>query len=318
MKAVRLAAAPVLLAALVLASCKSDSSTGPSNNLGAITCAAADQSVCPPANLVLGFNGGTGTPSITPAQSSTSWSVSSSAYTAVGATNSTANGYWFIVINNQLRAWGIITVASGAYAADIPLFCGQQALIYRFDNASGHSYWYAGATLTNCSVAAFRAQLTWDTGPSSSDIDLHLVRPSGTMFSTNDCYYGNCKLSITPTGLEWGATGAAGNPSLDVDNTEGYGPENITLVSGAEAGNYAVVIDNFDGVLATHATVKIYFNDQEVYRNTSLALDYSLNHEYWYVANVNIQTQSVTPVNTYSAAQPLAPGVRPVAAHPAK
>ena len=303
----RIAVVPLTLAALAMWSCKKDS-TGPATNLGVITCSAADAAVCPPAGLTLGFNGATGTPSITPTDASTNISVSNSAYSADGATNSTANGYWFVVIGGTLRAWGIITVAGGFYAAEIPLFCGQQAIVYRFDNGTGHSYWYASATLTACQTAAFRAQLSWDTGPASSDIDLHLVKPAGTTnSSTTDCYYANCTPDDSP--LDWGAAGSAGNPSLDVDNTDGYGPENITL-SGAENGTYRVIVRNFDGVANTHATVKLYFNDVEVYRNTSVVLDAA--HDYWTVASVDIVNHTYTAVDTYSPTAPAAPGMRPL------
>ncbi len=311
MRLVRLGAVPLALAALAVASCKKDS-TGPAQNLGTITCSSADASVCPPAGLTLGFNGTTGSPTITPLDASTNISVSNSAYDVIGTTNSAANGYWFVVISGTLRAWGVITVSSGAYAATVPLFCGQQGIVYRFDNGSARSFWYASATLTNCAVAAFRAQLTWDTNTNdsiNSDIDLHLVKPSGTTNDAlTDCYYANCTPDDTP--LDWGATGSAGNPSLDVDNTVGYGPENITL-SGPESGTYRVIVKNYSGVWTTHATVKIYFNDVEVYRNTSVALDWP-SHEYWTVANVDIVNHTYTAVNTYSATAPAAPGMRPL------
>jgi hypothetical protein len=304
----RLAAVPLALAALATLSCSSSDSTGPATNLGLITCSAADAAVCPPAGLVLGFNGTAGSPTITPATSSTNISVSNSAYSVVGATSSTTNGYWFVVVDGTLRAWGIITVASGVYAADIPLFCGQQALVYRFDAGTLRSYWYAAATLTGCSTAAFRAQLTWVSDP-TSDLDLHLVRPAGTMFGQNDCYYLNC---VPPDTLDWGVAGATGNPVLDVDDTQGFGPENITITSGAQTGTYTVVVHDFDHTVGEIATVKIFFNDVERYRNTSVAMD-GTTHLYWNVATVNIGSQTVVPVNTYSSTQPLAPGARPVA-----
>jgi hypothetical protein len=307
MKSVRFAAVPLVLAVAAVWGCKE--ATKPNTNLGAVTCSAADQAVCPPATLRLGFNGVTGTPTITPANSSTGFSVSSAGYSVLGATSSTQNGYWFIVIGGTLRAWGVITVTAGAYAAEVPLFCGQQAILYRFDNATGQSFWYARVTLTGCQTAAFRTQLTWDTGPTNSDIDLHLVQPGGTTNSvTSDCFYFDCTPFDTP--LDWGAAGATGNPSLDVDNTSGYGPENITL-SGPESGTYRVIVRNFNGVAATHATVKIYFNDVEAFRLTSVALD--APNTYWTVANVDIQNHTVTQVNTYSSTAPAAPGVQPLA-----
>ena len=306
MKFSRIAAVPLALAAVAMLSCKKDS-TGPASNLGTITCATGDASVCPPAGLTIGFNGTTGSPTITPGSSSTNISVSTSAYSVGGTTSSTANGYWFVVIGGTLRAWGVITVSGGTYSAVIPLFCGEQALVYRFDNTSGHSYWYAAATLTSCTTAAFRAQLTWDTGPSGSDIDLHLVRPSGTTNSANDCYYGNC----VETGLTWGTT----HPVLDVDNTSGYGPENITIGPTVESGVYRVIVYNYNGVLNTHATVKLYFNDVEVFRNTSVVLNSPNN--WWTVATVNMTAQTFTSVNTYSSGAPAAPD-RPAAVMPSK
>lgn len=306
MKHTALAALPLALAVLAVTSCKKDS-TGPASNLGTITCSAADAAVCPPSGLTLGFNGAAGTPTITPLDASLNIRTDSSAYAFYGATSSTANGYWFVVIGGTLRAWGIITVSSGSYAAEIPLFCGQQALVYRFDNGSGHSYWYASATLTNCQTATFRAQLSWDTGPLSSDIDLHLVRPTGSTNTENDCYYGDC---VPPDTLDWGVAGPTGNPVLDVDNTDGYGPENITL-SNPESGSYRVIVRNYNGVANTHATVKLYFNDVEVYRNTSVVLDAA--HDYWTVATVNIANKTYSVVDTYSATAPTAPGVQPAA-----
>jgi hypothetical protein len=301
MRPARIAAVPLVLSLAVVFACK-ESTTG--NTSGAITCSAADAAVCPPSNLSLGFNGGTGTPTIAPSNSSTGFSVGTSGFSAAGATSSTTNGYWFLVVGGTLRAWGIVTVSGAAFLAQIPLFCGAQGLIYRFDNASGHSYWFANVTLTGCTTAGFRAQLTWDTGPANSDLDLHLVRPSGSTNTSNDCYYSNCTPFDTP--LDWGVSGSAGDPQLDVDNTDGYGPENITL-TGAETGTYRVIVRNFNGVASTRATVKVFFNDVEQARWTSVALDSPNN--YWTVANVDILNHVVTAVNTYSSTAPVVAGV---------
>ncbi len=303
MRFFRLASAIVAAGALVaVTSCKTTDSTG----LGAITC--TDSPVCPPSTVAAGYNGTTGSPTITPTSSNTSFSTSSSSFTATGSTSGTLNGYWLLVQNGTVRAWGVLAVSGGFFAGDIPLFCGDQRVVYAFTNASGTAYYLVNVTLTGCSGASqFRVQLSWVSDP-TSDLDLHLIRPAGVFASGNDCYYANCQ----GTGLDWGVTGAAGNPVLDVDDTEGFGPENIYLASGAETGQYRVVIHDFDGTIGEIATVRIYFGDVEAAKYTSLAMNAS-DHRYWEVAQVNVLTHVITTVNTYGSSAPATAGAAPAA-----
>jgi hypothetical protein len=290
-----LAVVPVMLG------CPGDNATGTDDDDdddGALVTCAAAETVCPPASSTLGFSGPTGSPTIAPTNSQTTVSATSSSHVASGTTNATSNGNWLIVIDNTLRASGVLPVANGFFSTEVPLFCGAQQLVYTFTTGGNRSYFRTAVTQSNCVNAQFRVQLSWDTGP-DSDIDLHLLRPNGLMQSNNDCYYSNCQGG---TGLEWGAAGTAGNPVLDVDDTQGYGPENIIIGTGAESGEYRVVVHNFDGSTATRATIKIYINEVEVQRFTSLTLD--TGRDYWQVARVNVLTGAVTSVNTYSAAPP--------------
>ncbi len=298
MRNVRWVAIPLLVGIAALSGCKKDSTSAG----GPISCSLSDP-VCPPAGLSAGFSGVTGAPTIAPSGAPTTVSVSNSSYGVTGATNSTTNGVWLLVTGNTLRAWGVLAISGGTFTGDIPLFCGAQGIIYSFNNGSGRSYYLVNVTLTACTTASFRVQLTWNTGP-SSDMDLHLLRPGGSTNTGNDCYYANCQV----TGLEWGVVGAAGDPILDVDDTEGYGPENIFITSGAEAGQYRIVVRNFDDTPSTICTVKIFFNDIEAARYTSVALD-SPNNTYWEVAKVVVATQQITTVNAYSSSAPVAAGV---------
>lgn len=311
MRMYRAAAAVVAVGALCLISACKETSTGP----GAIACVAADP-VCPDGTLDLGFTGATGAPSIVPGTAGTSFSQSGSAYALTGTTTATTNGYWLLVTNDVLSSWGVLAVSGGVYGAEIPLFCGAQRIYLTFNSAAGRSYYAFDMNRTGCTTthAALRVQLTWTSSP-SSDLDLHLLRPAGVMFSDSDCYFGNCDVS---GGLEWGATGVAGNPILDVDDTEGYGPENIYLASGAETGQYRIIIDNWDGTVGEIATVRIYLNDVERARYTSQALDYASNREYWEVAKVNILTGAITAVGTYSSSAPVTLGAPPARAPIAK
>ena len=297
MRFTRLAGSALGAAVVVLTLSCSDSSTGG----GGIAC--GDAPICPSASLTPGYNGGSGMATIAPANPNTTISTATSAFPALGATSSAANGYWLLVQGGTVRAWGVLTVSTGTFAADIPLFCGGQALYYGFTNGSGTAYYLTNVTLTGCVASQFRVQLTWVSSP-SSDLDLHLLRPSGTFGSSNDCYYSNCQGG----GLDWGAAGSAGDPVLDVDDTEGYGPENITIATGAESGEYRVIIHDYDDTAGEVATVRIYFNDVEATHYTSVAMDGS-SHNYWEVARVNVLTHTITPVNTYSSTPPATAGV---------
>ena len=81
-------------------------------------------------------------------------------------------------------------------------------------------------------------QLVWSTPGDDneaddlgSDLDIHLRHPAGRAWSTSplDCYFAN-------NSPDWGPAGAAGNPTLDIDDVAGAGPENINLERPEETG----------------------------------------------------------------------------------
>jgi len=297
MRMYRVTTAIAAVCALSLISACKETTTGP----GAVTCVASDP-VCPDGTLNLGFTGATGAPTIVPGTAGTTFSQSGSAYVLTGTTSATTFGYWLLVTNDVLSSWGVLTVSGGVYSAEIPLFCGAQRIYLTFNSAAGRSYYAFDMNRTGCAGhAAFRVQLTW--GSVTSDLDLHLLRPSGIWRSGNDCYFGNCT-----SGLTWGSS----SPILDVDDVSYYGPENIYLASGAEPGDYRVIIHNWSGTTGETATVRIYLNDVEVRRYTSSPLN-GTTALYWEVAKVNILTGAVTAVGAYTGSAPTTLGVAPPA-----
>ena len=63
----------------------------------------------------------------------------------------------------------------------------------------------------------------------STDVDLHLLHPEAPNWfdaggGSLDCYYATCI-----GGTEWDDPGLTDNPRLDLDDVEGFGPENINI-----------------------------------------------------------------------------------------
>lgn len=90
-----------------------------------------------------------------------------------------------------------------------------------------------------------------------SDVDTHLLRPgTETWFnSAGDCHYANC-ISARGAILEWGAPGPDDNPHLDLDDVEGFGPENIN-VDRPQPGTYRVGVHLYDGADIGRASVTV-------------------------------------------------------------
>lgn len=77
--------------------------------------------------------------------------------------------------------------------------------------------------------------LTWNTGV---DMDLHVIEPNGT-----HVYYA-ARNGVTAR--------------LDVDDVNGFGPENIFVgASGAQAGTYQIYLVHFSGAVPTTSTIAV-------------------------------------------------------------
>ena len=113
--------------------------------------------------------------------------------------------------------------------------------------------------------AGIKIELTWDAGSTDPgcqngcvDLDAHFIAPGYAMWDgTYDCHWAN-------PAPDWdgGGSGDDGDPTLDVDNTWGFGPELIELVAPPFDGTYQYVVDYWDYcVETTDVQVRVWIND---------------------------------------------------------
>jgi len=136
----------------------------------------------------------------------------------------------------------------------------------------------------------FLVQLSWDTDV--NDIDLHVAKVGstgkaciesttfGTVIDSSDalmsfggesddfdsvcdegldCNYASCKTSSFGTPPEWdGVAGRSiGDPTLDIDDIDGFGPENIN-VDIMPGGDYVVGVNAYSTSIPAGCTVRIF------------------------------------------------------------
>lgn len=150
-------------------------------------------------------------------------------------------------------------------------------------------------TITAVPNENFRVELFW--AYSGDDMDLHLLRPGGTPRTDGDCYYANCQ--GTWSALDWGVNGYADDdPTLDLDDIPGTGPENINIAdpaTGAYAGDYIVFVHDYPGSVyqsSNDVTVNVYLNG-----NLAQTFTFQLSGEDddYYVARINWPSGAITP-----------------------
>ncbi len=121
------------------------------------------------------------------------------------------------------------------------------------------------ATLNAVPADDFWVEMFW-TYP-GDDMDLHLLAPGGTKWASTDCHWQNC----VDAGLNWGERASSDDdPSLDLDDIPGTGPENIRIGSPAD-GEYTVLVHDYSGSRyrsANPVTVNIYVGGVMVWTDT--------------------------------------------------
>jgi hypothetical protein len=165
-----------------------------------------------------------------------------------------------------------------------------------------------GAQSTNNAVVVLNSvpteglhiQLTWSADV--NDIDLHLGRGNTPDWcSTDDCYYANCTPGDSFNSPDWdgGGYGGEGDPTLDIDDLSGFGPEN-TNIGTAPNGSYVVGVHAFSLSAATDVTVKIFVGGAlEAEFQGHLDDD----DDFWEVARVDVNgATNVVGIDTYDNA----------------
>ena len=167
------------------------------------------------------------------------------------------------------------------------------------------------ATLTVRAVplAAFHTQLTWSTpsDPDSTDegngagadLDLHVLNPLGCWEDREwDCHF------RTPT-ADWGVAGFTGDDcSMDRDDTDGWGPENVSLDDPA-AGTFKVGVHYWSdhGYGLSYATVIITLDGLVAYEVRDKAMP--TTGTWWEACAVSWPSRNVVPIDRLYAAVPV-------------
>jgi hypothetical protein len=158
-------------------------------------------------------------------------------------------------------------------------------------------------TVVSTPPGVLHVELQWD--QPYGDVDLHMLnvnQTSGWFSSPNDCFFGN----RTP---DWGTGGAVANPTLDIDDRDGYGPENITIDNSPQTGTYYIGVHNFcsrsaSGSGAVTGTVRVYCMGAMV---ASYPFSMSTTDEFLTIASIAWPTCTARALNTRSNGSSLVP-----------
>lgn len=149
----------------------------------------------------------------------------------------------------------------------------------------------------------------------NSDMDLHLIKPDGEFGNaTSDCYYWNCSPQYSGERPDWGVEGETkDDPFLDIDNTNGIGPETVTI-NKPENGIYKVIVHAYDTSKGpSTAVVKAYAHGIE---EKSASLFMNQTDTCWNVFTIEvsdggddgkkkIDIKEITPAEVYECSRPV-------------
>ena len=178
---------------------------------------------------------------------------------------------------------------AGQYVIELKVYdnegtesCGDQALI----------------TIIATPDEDIHVQLVWDTPGDAdqtdafgTDLDLHFLHPNGQWNNAPwDIYW------LNPT-ADWGEPGPHDDPSLDIDDTDGAGPENLNMRDPQNGLSYAVGVYYYaaNGYGPSYATIRIYIGGVQTYEYRDMFMPTS--GTFWYAATITWPTGAVAGIN---------------------
>jgi hypothetical protein len=169
------------------------------------------------------------------------------------------DGYWAITdTQGFVRSQGVLLGGGGSFGQTLPIFCGDQYVVAYFNNSAGRGFYVSEVDRLDCVEPGIRIKLSWDIDV--TDVDLHFIRPGGVYNrAPGDCFFAN----VHP---DWGVEGdESDDPLLDVDDVDGYGPENIFL-DPSENGDYRVAVHYYsdDGQGPSDAWIEVFIDGARV------------------------------------------------------
>jgi len=164
------------------------------------------------------------------------------------------NGSEAFIPNGGANRPGFVPDLAGSYVAQLVVHDDQglasEPCIATLEAVPGQTLW---------------VEMLWE--HSNDDMDLHLLRPGAGLNGSGDCYYANC----VGGGLDWGVPGdPIDDPSLDLDDIPGTGPENINIYE-PEDGIFDVYVHDYPGSVyhdANRVDIRIYLSGELVWEGS--------------------------------------------------
>jgi hypothetical protein len=126
-----------------------------------------------------------------------------------------------------------------------------------------------------------------------TDIDVHFLHPNGCWGDIPwDIYYRNKE-------ADWGTPGSAtDDPSLDRDDTDGWGPENVNLNRPEAGATYKIAVHYYNdwGYGPSYVTARIYIYGVLVFEARDKLMERS--DQWWVVGALHWPSGEVTAIDT--------------------